>query len=366
MKICILTQSLHTNYGGLLQAFALQTVLKRMGHEVVTDENGAERGGFIFRILRFGYHFTQRFLCGNKQYTPFQYLFHFMNRGWEAKQKQIAIHTDRFIEHHISTTDFFCGQSSPHAATAKLFNVLVVGSDQVWRPAYSFVPAYFLDFPLPDGIRCLAYAASFGRDDMNEYTPSVLKRCRRGASHFDGISVREDSGVLLCREHLGVEALHVLDPTMLLEKEDYLSVIEEPDRLERQKVMMCYVLDKSPEKQIIIQCASNRLGLTPLEVMPKENITPETQELANCIYPSVSAWIAGFRDADFVITDSFHGTVFAIIFSKPFIVIYNAERGASRFISLLKIFGLEHRLIHSATELTDSHFSPIYNRQNIK
>ena len=128
---------------------------------------------------------------------------------------------------------------------------------------------------------------------------------------------------------------------------------------------MCYVLDKTPEKTHIINQIKNQIGLDLLEIMPEETFNKNTKDITKCIYPSVSKWLAGFRDASFVITDSFHGTVFSIIFNKPFVCIANKERGLSRFTSLLKIFGLENRLIFSPEELSQNLLDTIdYNKVN--
>ena len=125
-------------------------------------------------------------------------------------------------------------------------------------------------------------------------------------------------------------------------------------------MLLNYVLDRAPEKNEIINKIGNALHLTPYENGPVkyfsnivENNVPE------CVFPSVSGWLAGFRDAQFVVTDSFHGTVFSIIFNKPFVAILNSERGASRFISLLSILGLENRLISTGDEVSEEHLRPI-------
>ncbi|WP_455585456.1 polysaccharide pyruvyl transferase family protein [Bacteroides sp.] len=359
MKICILTQALYTNYGGLLQAFALQTVLKRMGNEVVTDLYGAKkRIPYLIRFLKFNYHFLKRYILGDKRYNPFQFYFLFFNKKNDMDRKKIAVNTSRFIEQNISTTDFFCGKTYPEKKVLEKYDALIVGSDQVWRPTYSFVPAYFLDFAISERIRCIAYAASFGLNDMSEYTAALVAKCRKTIQRFHSISVREDSGVALCEKYFGMKAMHLLDPTLLLEKEDYLSIIDE-DEIIRKKVLMCYVLDKAADKIAIIQETAKRLELIPLEVMPQEEYSTQTKDLSRCIFPPVSRWLAGFRDAEFVVTDSFHGTVFSIIFNKPFVAIANEKRGNSRFLSLLKIFGLEHRLISSVDELNEQLFLPV-------
>lgn len=329
MKICILTQPLGRNYGGLLQAFALQTVLKRLGHEVVTDRNGARK------------------LVGFSRFNPFNYLF-------TPKRKQVATNTEPFIRAHIDTIDFFGGKQQPEEAMLARFDALVVGSDQVWRPAYNYIPAYFLDFSKGKPVKRIAYAASFGVDYW-EYSAGLTRQCVTLASRFDAISVREDSGVTLCHRYLGVEAIPLIDPTLLLEQEDYLAIVEKKgEKVIEEMKMMCYLLDPSPDKRMVVDRISSALGFSPLVVGMSEAVSPTVPE-----------WIDGFRSAEYVVTDSFHGMVFALIFNKPFVAILNTGRGSSRFTSLLRIFHLEDRMIGSLDELTDAHLQPVdYTRVN--
>lgn len=337
MKICILTLPLHTNYGGLLQAYALQTVLKSMGHEPVTDRNGAPP--LIPRHKRplyFGIHFIKRYIYRDRRYNPYKFLFRFGDR---MIMRRCAVHTERFIERNIDTVNFFSRDNNPNPEILSSLDGLVVGSDQVWRPAYSYCPAYFLNFAANYPIRRIAYAASFGLDNLREYDPDTLTICAKAAKSFDAVSVREDSAVTLCKEHFNIDALHLLDPTMLLEKEEYLRLIEEEDKAERKDVLTYYLLDKSEEKMAIVERIAKELKLSRLDIMP------QSLAAADHVFPSVSSWLAGFRDADFVITDSFHGTIFSIIFNKPFITIDNSKRGSTRLSSLLKVFGLTDRLI---------------------
>lgn len=359
MKICILTQPLHTNYGGLLQAYALQIVLKRMGHEVVTDLNGSKKKiPYYLRILLFCHHLIKRYILLDKHYNPFQFFLCFLDKKSKIDKKQIAIHTNEFITQYISTVDFFCGKTYPKKSMLDEYDALIVGSDQVWRPKYSFVPAYFLNFSIRADIQCIAYAASFGLDNMDEYTNSLINLCRKNIQRFKAVSVREDTGVVLCERFFGVKAKHLLDPTLLLEKEDYLTILKN-EPIEYRKTLMCYVLDKTSDKLAIVQQVAKKMDLIPVEVMPEEKYLFDTQDVTRCIFPSVLTWLAGFRDAKFVVTDSFHGTVFSIIFNKPFITIVNKKRGNSRFVSLLKIFNLENRLISSVDELEEQHFFSI-------
>jgi hypothetical protein len=166
------------------------------------------------------------------------------------------------------------------------------------------------------------------------------------AKNFNAISVREDSAVKLSNDNLGVDAVHVLDPTMLLTKEDYEELVVKDQVSKSKGNLMIYVLDKSYKNTEIIQQVAIELGLIPFSLMPLYTFSSVGKKyIKDCVFPPVTEWLRGFMDADFVITDSFHGTVFSIIFNKPFLSIGNAGRGVTRFTSLLKIFGLENRLV---------------------
>lgn len=336
MKIGILTQPLHTNYGGLLQAFALQKYLRDMGHEVLTVdyENKPKMWLFPYRLAR---RCVTKFVL-RRNITLFP----------KPITQGTGKFTQRFIEENIRTTKKIFAPARERDFAEYGFEAFVVGSDQTWRPAYSpYMPTFFLDFLGNNtGTRRVAYASSFGKDEW-EFTPAMTKICAPLAKKFHAISVREDSGVSLCEKYLGVSAEHVIDPTMLLSKEDYCEIVardEERGNLEKRdpaKRLFAYVLDEAEEKRTLIHIVAGTLGLTPEEIMPsREDLTAGKE-----VFPPVSAWLRGFRDAEFVVTDSFHGCVFSIIFNKPFIAIGNASRGMSRFRSLLKMFGLENRLV---------------------
>ena len=355
MEILILTQPLHTNYGGLLQAYALQQILKGMGHDVVTDRLGVVRKLPLWnRALRFLYHAVQ--FCILKNY---RYLFVSFDKESKAK-RSISINTDRFVNTHIDTIDLLTRSNESVIDAVRQFDAIVVGSDQVWRATMSDIPTYFLSFTKAINVKRIAYAASFGTDDLNEYSKMDMKIASESIKLFDAVSVREKSGVHLCRDYFKMDAVHVLDPTMLLSKDDYLKLIEEEDKPCSENILLTYVLDRTQEKNDIIQRVGEALHLTSCEngaVKYFSNVVESN--VSECIYPSVSRWVAGFRDAQFVVTDSFHGTVFSIIFNKPFVAILNSKRGSSRFISLLSVLGLENRLISTTNDLLEEHLKPI-------
>ena len=336
MKIGILTQPLHTNYGGLLQAFALQKYLRDMGHEVLTVDYSRKPRAWLspYRLAR---RCVAKFVLRRKiALFP------------KSIQQGVGKNTQRFVEENIRTTKKIWAPARKRDFAEYDFDAFVVGSDQTWRPAYSpYMPTFFFDFLGEDKkTRRIAYASSFGKDEW-EFSPEMTKICTPLAKKFHAISVREDSGVELCENYLGVSAEHVIDPTMLLSKEAYCAIVgcdEERGFLEKrspEKRLFAYVLDEDSGKKSMISDVATQLGLSVEEIMPKR----EALQSGKASYPPVSAWLRGFRDAEFVVTDSFHGCVFSIIFNKPFIAIGNAGRGMSRFHSLLKMFGMEDRLV---------------------
>ena len=360
MEILILTQPLHTNYGGLLQAYALQQILKGMGHDVVTDRLGVVRKLPLWnRALRFLYQAVQFCILKNYRYYPYRYLFVSFDKESKAK-RSISINTERFVNTYIDTIDLLTRSNESVIDAVRQFDAIVVGSDQVWRATMSDIPTYFLSFTKAINVKRIAYAASFGTDDLNEYSKMDMKIASESIKLFDAVSVREKSGVHLCRDYFKMDAVHVLDPTMLLSKDDYLKLIEEEDKPCSENILLTYVLDRTQEKNDIIQRVGEALHLTSCEngaVKYFSNVVESN--VSECIYPSVSRWVAGFRDAQFVVTDSFHGTVFSIIFNKPFVAILNSKRGSSRFISLLSVLGLENRLISTTNDLLEEHLKPI-------
>lgn len=340
MRIAILTLPLHTNYGGILQAYALQTVLERMGHEVCLVEK--RRKPITLPLWKTPLVYGKRIL---KNVSGHSFPI-FYEQKVNREEPVVRQNTDKFICRYIKRRivgDFSEIKESDYDA-------FVVGSDQIWRPMYfnDRIERAYLDFTEGWNIRRIAYAASFGTDEW-EYPPGQTKRCRDLLKQFDAVSVREASGAVLCRERFGVNASHVLDPTMLLEKEDYIRLFENAHMLKSNGTLLNYILDETPEKKALTDRIAKEQGLVPFRVNAKGNIS---LPIESRIAPPVEQWLRGFYDAEFVVTDSFHACVFSILFNKPFLVVGNQKRGLSRFISLLGTFGLEDRLI------TDISFIP--------
>ena len=339
MKIGIVTQPLHANYGGVLQNYALQQVLKRMGHEVWTLDywkyDWLNWADMTWRVL------AHKMLGHQVKFgrTP-------------AEQRQLEMPLRRFVDQCMSLTAPRTKKFSKQIVSKYALDAIVVGSDQVWRPMYNYdVRDCFLKFAQGLSVKRVAYAASFGTDAW-EFTDAQTSECAALAKQFDGISVREKSGVGLCKDHLGVSAVHVLDPTLLLQAEDYAALCK--DIPQRKPFVFAYILDKSEDKINSIQRFAEQRGLPYYIKSADAEVSMED---------SIELWLSYFRDAAFVITDSFHGTAFTINFNKDFYVFGNAQRGNSRFDSLLGQFELQDRIINGKIPVeTDSYID--WNKVN--
>ena len=349
MKLAIITQPLFDNYGGILQCYALQTILQRMGHEVIVLRRyGMPLNTWIFllRCVSFLKCIIRRYLLGQKQWaiiTPWALWYVPDKSKWLYGSRRLLA---QFIDKHfqqsspLTSTDDMARWANTHPCDA-----FVVGSDQVWRGAYNAdVTESFCSFlPDTDPRRRIVYAASFGTEYV-DISPEKLPECRRLAQFFSAVSVREQSAIRLAKEALGIEPQWVLDPTMLLTADDYRSLWQHEES--QWEGITTYVLDASEEKSQIQHDVSQTLSLPVNALM----LPPIDQDGKLVDMIPVEGWLKAFAQASFVITDSFHGCVFSIIHRKPFIAIANRERGIDRFTSLLGYFGLMDRLIFSLEE----------------
>jgi hypothetical protein len=347
MRIAILTLPLHTNYGGILQAYALQTVLQRMGHDVtLLDKESRTRNPWWHFPLSLAKRCLKKYVLRDKDTILF--LEHKLNKEAPVVRQNI----DRFINVHFPNRMIY--QHIEKDIHSGMFDAIIVGSDQIWRPVYyPQISHAYLDFTQKWHIKRIAYAVSFGTD-LWEYTSKQTKRCKLLVQNFSGVSVREESGVDLCRQYLNIPTKLVLDPTMLLNSEDYLQLCSDKDySLERKGQVLAYILDMTDDKKNFLNNISCQLGLSNFSVnnSSSENVKLPVEER---IVPSVEQWLQGFSQAKYVVTDSFHGCVLSILFHKPFWVYANKGRGLSRFQSLLSMLHLENRLFYSSEDIKDS------------
>lgn len=332
MNIGIVTQPLSRNYGGILQNYALQCILKSLGHTPYTFDLGlfTWKDWIIFNLKS-----CVKKLIGRRAYyiaSP---------KSYHNSEMPLR----RFVDTHISLIAPRTRRPSASAIHKYGLECIIVGSDQVWRPKYNInIADMYLSFATLQDIKRVAYAASFGTD-VWEYRSKDCGRCRRYAQKFDAISVREDSAISLCRTHLGVDASLVLDPTLLLSSDDYSKLITHQTN-DKKPYLFAYLLDISNDKIEYVQRVANILGIEPRIVKADNDITEDD---------SIEMWLSNIRNARYVITDSFHGCAFSIIFNREFITFGNKARGNSRIYSLLKQLNLENRIVQDNLWQADIH-----------
>ena len=306
MKIGIVTQPLLGNYGGVLQNFALQYVLKSMGHTCFTIAYYPLWVRIIFFLK------SILLLIKGKKRTFKIYSYRKASTG-------------SFIDENISILprkSFFFNSAKQFDG----FDAIIVGSDQVWRPKCNReIENSYLNFLSSKKIRRIAYSASFGVDWW-EYSQKQTDRCSKLAHLFSMISVREFSGIQLCKDYLGVEPVQTLDPTLLLSQDVYKVFCKNVPK-SNERFLAAYILNMNDSVKIECELLAKKENL----IIKYFNIDANSKI-------SVPEWLAMFRDAMYIVTDSFHGTVFSIIFGKKFKCFYNEGRGTARFKSLLKLY----------------------------
>lgn len=301
MKIGILTLPLHTNYGGILQAYALQTILERMGHEAYVIKNE-----FPLPIWRRAQKCIKETIL-----------------GLESDQT-LSINPNGIVK-------YISEKHSKHC------DAIIVGSDQVWRYLYikSRIGKYYLDSYGKDVIK-LSYAASFGIDTW-DYPEMDTELCSGLIKKFKAVSVREKTGVELCKKYFGIDATHVLDPTQLLSKQDYLTGLNVTPV---SHSLSTFILDPDEHKDGIVSRLEQSLSRSAFTL---------NKPIGNKL--TVEEFIKHFAGTELLVTDSFHGTAFAINFNIPFVVIGNPERGQTRLLSILETFGLQNRLLLNPNDI---------------
>jgi len=317
------------NYGGILQQYALQEVLGQMGHNTHILCRRQKRNPALEAVVALKW----AAIPALGQYLPLNRFPLFAVESFKRKHLK------------NQSPPCFSGGALLQYIDQQGINALVVGSDQVWNKAT--VPDlfnYYLDFceQSPDLIRA-AYAPSFSKPEW-DYTPEENTRCAALLKKFDAVSTREHIGVQHCREHFGVDAQLVPDPTLLLDASHYARIFEHESRLQGggQKYVYSYLLDTAPERVDAVRAISQHLNAKVVH-FARDPRDEKPGILSAQPDSSVENWLGKMADAEFVVTDSFHGTVFALLFNKPFVCFPNIQRGFERFTTLDIELGIGQR-----------------------
>lgn len=321
-KIALLNFPLDGNYGGNLQRFALIKVLTDMGYDVT--------------------HLSTRFKFWetNSRYKRFKCLLRYKLGLFQKEKRKTLVMQFKYQEEMKAIMPFY-EKYVPHTEpifsyddirTYQNFAAYMVGSDQVWRRSMNGYFPYstmFFDFIKNPNAKKIAYGISLGTGE-NELSESDLEEVSPLYKDFHAVSVREQSALTLFEQYGWTKpvAQVVLDPTLLLKKEDYDSIIENARTKRTKEKVFCYVLDLDEEKKSKIRFKIQELGKTAHYcVFGKDRI-------------SIEQWLRNIRDAKYVITDSYHGVLFSIIFNRPFLFLENKRRGNERVDYVMKFLGI--------------------------
>jgi len=341
MRIAVITffQS-QDNYGQLLQCFALQNTLRKLGHKPY--------------LIRYGFHqeffhwFKKKNLLTkrgrNNTWCQIMRLIYpkknTLDRKFDAFRKNYLVKSWRCYNSLV--------ELQRHPPKARCY---ITGSDQVWAQLLSSDNnrSFFLDFGSAE-VKRISYAPSFA---MDNYPQELKGKLSEQLKRFDAISVREQSGVRIC-EDVGYEAELVLDPTLLLTVPDYERVMDMPCE---SRFCFIYHVNVTSKEELHWDafCEYNKAsGYRSIASFanPSEKVDMEILDGAEYVYPTIGEWLGYVKQSEYVLTSSFHGLAFSVLFHKPFVVCLRKESmfaGNDRVMTLLRTLHLENRVVNEAS-----------------
>lgn len=339
MKIGVITHwRSDDNYGQTLQLFALQRILIKMGHAPFLIRYITNNGSFRWKLKKTVSNLPA--LVRNK-----------LTKG--KKGKTISRGAQAFISENINVSEIIYNHKSLRSNPPDA-DMFIAGSDQVWNKLDG---SYFLEFCKKTGVRKSSYAASFGGV---EYTGLDAKYVKKWLADFDAVSVREAEGLALCHR-LGInKAQLVPDPTFLLTSEEYKAIM--CPSINRNKYLLIYLLGSKISIDIDrVYAFAYQKGLEVVYVA-SQGMTDDRDKT----YPNIPQWLSLISAAEYVVTNSFHGTVFSLIFNRQFMsipLLGSASKMNGRLETLLRRFGLERRLTDNPSVLCDSIFYANFPKQ---
>lgn len=356
MKIGVITIEQVGNYGAELQCYATQKVLQNIGCDA--------------EIIDYCYYKDYRYKDSkmSEPFVPMTFMerifyvlkYRIVNRFVDKVlllfNSNIARRNSRFAAFHADNTKMSRKyMSMPELYEASMdYDIFVTGSDQVWNPgAQSSIEPYFLTFA-PDSARKISFAASFG---VSEIEPNLRERYKEYLSRYDFISVREQNACDMVKQLVGKDAECVLDPTLLLTKDEWMKVARQYDNVPERYVLV-YTLFESPAIFSLAKKVAKENGISVLRITKRAYFVSHIEGISNISDAGPAEFVSIIAGADYVVTDSFHGTAFSINFGIPFLAIVSSKNNNnSRMESLLKVVGLSGRMVYEEKEVS----SLIYN-----
>ncbi|MCQ2416657.1 MAG: polysaccharide pyruvyl transferase family protein [Oscillospiraceae bacterium] len=342
MKVSVITLHSSINYGSVLQTYATQTVLKSVGAEAEFVDyyrpNNTE-------------HHRVREVMSSGGYKK----LHDMSLGLaDPVLRQIArkrinrrlIPLKKFLKQYCTLTENAYYSIKELQSNPPMADVYMTGSDQVWNTDWNgkIDRAYFLEYA-PEGKKRIAYSASIGKTELNDKEKVAFRQMLK---KYDSISMREQSGVEVL-ESLGIDSVQVLDPTLMLNRDEWCKLaVEAPVK---KPFLLVYQLNHNPEMRAYTEKMAAKLGLELVNIKKaKERQLRAKPGITDIVAPDVGQFIWLFRNAKYVITDSFHATAFSLNFHTPFLIIL-PKLFSTRLESITALTHTGNRIL---TDLTDT------------
>lgn len=338
MKIALITFHHVINYGSALQSYATQTILEKLNCEVdiIDYVNNVNRDDLLLSNR------ANEFKLG--KFPIIRQIYMLFN--WYDKYKLLKVFND-YWNSKLNLTERFYSNEEIKNLLKKSYDAYCTGSDQVWNTKVStnsrgVDPAFYLDFT-SDEKYCFSYAASFG---MTSVTLDEKNKIKNLLKKYKYISVREKAGLKILRQLGYSDAKIVLDPTLLIEKEEW-RVFSKPMKVPTRYILV-YQLHKNKKMKKYIKNMSKLLNLPIVNIAFSWRGYLQSKYAAYAISPEQYVYL--FDNAEYIITDSFHATVFSIIFEKKFVSIYS-DQFNNRIQNILEITNLEDRHLEDYNDL---------------
>lgn len=334
MKVSVITRHAVTNYGSLLQAMATQLVIEKIGYEseivdyIRDDESYLKHEITLLKRKRNWYN------------NPIKRWIYLMLRQPESILAGRRFEKERTQLLHMTKRYSSVNQLKNDPPTGSVY---MTGSDQVWGPMEdgNYDSTYCLSFA-SENIRKVAYASSFGHAELSGEKKDFF---RKWLSRYYQIAVREDSALEILKE-LHIVAQQVLDPTLLLTKDEWNEYVSE---IFIDKYVLVYQIHNDKKLGQYAEQVAKAKGLPLIRVSTAFHQITRPGKLMWC--PSIPQFLAFVKNADCMITDSFHGTAFAINFNVPFVEILPNNNTGTRNTSILNLTGLSDRILKNVNDI---------------
>lgn len=358
MNIRIMTRKAGYNFGSSLQAYAIHRVLEKNGFEnqiVNYDEYHHSVRWWIKPWLKDCVYFLL-------SKGPSFFCRYFSNLFLNLKKRDVQKKAfEQFEEDYLRPTEFVYKTARQLARDAKKWDVCICGSDQIWSPLL-FDSNFYLKFSDPSRTKLIAYAPSFGVQNVVNHRREIIKLLNR----FHSISVRELAGQKIIKNLIGRDVSVLLDPTLLLTAEDWNAIASESNI--SQPYILCYFLGNAHIPYRYIEDMEKKLGLSVVNLT-----TFRTRNLIKGMQRDVDGpcdFISLIKNAQYICTDSFHASVFSILFKKEFVVFDKFAKGDaanqnSRIENLLSLFRIENCLLDSTIAVYQNIEVDYSNSENI-